>query len=234
MDEGKMSLGDGRAGKVWLGAVGEIGFYGSGRKDAAFRRDVVRRAGALRRPIGRRNVMLLALLAVALVASGAAAALLGSGPATLVPEGPADGARTTYGPGYDGPPLPPLLIFGYVYYMGTPVAGATVTLTNQNTSETSDPYITGSDGLYMLQLADLPSGYSPGNVIVVTAEKASEMLIGSGSYTVTGTEPGYAQLDINMVLIPEFPTLIIPVVGMVAVVAAVRLVRAKRDGPRDG
>lgn len=233
MDEGKVTLGDGRAGRAWLGAGGEIGFYGSGRKDAAFRRDVVRRAGALRKPIGRRHVMLLALLAIALVASGAAAAMLGSGPATLVPEGSTDGARTTYGPGYDVPP-PPLLIYGWVYYMGTPVDGATVTLTNQNTGETTDPYVTGSDGFYMLQVADLPSGYSAGDVLVVTADKSSEMLTGSGSYTITGTEPGYAQLDINMVLIPEFPTLIIPVVGMVAVVATVRLARGRRNEPRSG
>lgn len=234
MDEGKMSLGDGRASRAWLGAKGEIGFYGSGRKDATFRRGVVRRAGALRRPVGRHHLMLLAFLAVALLASGAAVALLRSGPATLVPEGSTDGARTTYGPGYDAPPPPPCLLFGYVYYMGTPVSGATVTLVNQNTSETLAPYVTDVDGFYMFQLADLTLGYQAGNVMVVTAEKTSEGLIGSGSYTVTGAEPGFAQLDINMVLIPEFPTLIIPVVGMVAVVAAVRLVRHRRDEPKNG
>lgn len=237
MDEGKVSLGDGRASKAWLGAGGEIGFYGSGRKDdAAFRRGVVRRAGALRRSIGGHHLMLLALSAVALVVSGAAAAMLGSEPATLVPEGPPDGARTTYGPGYNqgGPPGPPCLLFGYVRYMSIPVAGATVTLLDQTTGETLPPYVTGSDGFYMFQLADLPSGYRTGDVILVTAEKTIEELIGSGSYTITGTEPGYAQLDINMVLIPEFSTLIIPVVGMVAVVAAVRLVRGRRDEPRNG
>jgi len=65
-------------------------------------------------------------------------------------------------------PGTPFEVGGHVYLDTTPVSGAAVTVTNQDTGE-SLTTTTDINGAYVVALGNLPSGHSAGDTIVVTA-----------------------------------------------------------------
>ncbi|MEM0343656.1 MAG: PKD domain-containing protein [Thermoplasmata archaeon] len=97
-------------------------------------------------------------------------------------------------PVISAPPPPPLLLFGYITdSSGKPVGDASVTVTNLGNGM-SLTTLSDADGFYMAQLADLY--YAAGNTIKIDVVK--DGMTGSAQYVVTGSEPGYVQLDITL------------------------------------
>ncbi|MGQ9652135.1 MAG: carboxypeptidase-like regulatory domain-containing protein [Phycisphaerae bacterium] len=120
------------------------------------------------------------------------------------------------------PPPPPYYVLGYVYDAGGAVVPySTVTITNVNTSVL---VVVNSDnnGFYTYNLNDIPGGWEIGNIINVTAQK--DLAIGWNESA--AVEGPYLWIDVHMgFVIPEFPTLILPAAGMLAIFAAVQFRR---------
>jgi hypothetical protein len=127
-------------------------------------------------------------------------------------------------------PIPPYNVQGYVYQSDgtTPAVDCTVNVTNVATGEwlltATDPVY----GWYELDLANmLPSGVADGQVINVTVTK--DLSIGWGEGTAMPGSTPYLELNIvmNGTIIPEFPMVVLPVVGLMALFVVVGLVRRK-------
>jgi len=104
---------------------------------------------------------------------------------------------------------------GYVYEADgtTPVGGATVTVTNLNTGASTST-LTNSFGLYSVDVEDLPGGVAPGHIINVTATKDLQIGWNEGAFTFDVTI-----LDITLSgVIPEFPSIFVPVLGLACLV----------------
>jgi hypothetical protein len=135
------------------------------------------------------------------------------------------------------PPGTPYLLYGYTYdALGNPVE-ADITVTNLNTGEvnTTNSYIVPPwplDGYYEIDLNNqFPSGCTDGDLINVTAIDISGTIIGWNESAV----PGGGSMTMDVTLngtysgIPEFPTVIVPVAGMLALFAVVSLRRRGED-----
>jgi hypothetical protein len=127
------------------------------------------------------------------------------------------------------PPTPHPL-FGYTYDADgvTALPGCDVILTNLNTSEV---ILTTSDatlGIWSEDAANFPTPYEIGNIINVTATKGLQ--IGWAEAPLTDTPEGYDQIDVTLdgTGIPEFPMLILPIGGMIALFAVVSLKRKSK------
>jgi len=97
----------------------------------------------------------------------------------------------------------PHAIYGYVNYNSSPFFGANVTAQNTRTGETiSSDNTTGSDGNYIVQLVNLPSGFEGGDEVLVTSSSNEY----SGNKTViVNASVGSQQVD-NITLAAEKPT----------------------------
>jgi hypothetical protein len=129
------------------------------------------------------------------------------------------------------PPLPPHPIFGYTVDADgvTPLTSCDVVLTNKATGDT---LVTTSDalgGIYSEDAANFLNGYAIGDIINVTATKGAQ--VGWNESAITDTPAGYDQIDVtlNGSAIPEFPMLILPVGGMIALFAVVSLKRKGKE-----
>lgn len=128
------------------------------------------------------------------------------------------------------PPPMPYNVWGYVFEtdpLVDPVFNAAVTITDVRTGAVWTAVTDTEFGYYMVNLNDNESGWAMADTIIVVVETAT--LIGTDS-GVTG-DPGYEaamQLDIQMVAIPEFSMLIVPVLGMVGIAAVVSLTRRRQ------
>jgi hypothetical protein len=129
------------------------------------------------------------------------------------------------------PPLPPHPIFGYTFDADgvTPLTSCDVVLTDKTTGDT---LVTTSDalgGIYSEDAANFANGYAIGDIINVTATKGSQ--VGWSEAPITDTPSGFDQIDVtlNGSAIPEFPMLILPVGGMIALFAVVSLKRKGKE-----
>lgn len=107
-----------------------------------------------------------------------------------------------------GPGPFPYNILGEVKYAdGLPADGANVTVTNLNTSESLYDIVglegnAGYPGWYRVNLADLPSGYSDGDLIEVMVRGVGNYSGWIGiNYTVVDTEESFTQI-VNVVVYP--------------------------------
>jgi hypothetical protein len=123
-------------------------------------------------------------------------------------------------------PGPPYLLWGFTLDTGSNPVGCTITITNlrtleSNTTIVSDP----SDGYYECDLQNgLPSAYQDGDLINVTAVAGTS--IGWNELAVPGGPTMHMDVTLTgTVVIPELSMVIIPVMGMLAVFAVVRLKR---------
>lgn len=170
-------------------------------------------------PARRRNVRISALLAFTAVAVIVASA-------ALLPNGgePTDPAIPGRSSDLGAPPLP-YYIYGWTNDSGgVPVPFSTVTITNVDLG--GEAVVTSqADGRYMYNLANMAVGepaeyYENGDLIRVEAEDGS----------LSGMSEGYVVLPgqftvINVTLdtvIPEFPMVIAPVAGILAMFIIVR------------
>ena len=131
-----------------------------------------------------------------------------------------------------GPPVTPYLLWGYTTdILGNPVE-CDITVINLRTLEvnTTNSYIVPPwplDGYYEIDLANMfNSSYLDGDLINITAIDRTGTSIGWNESAVPGG--GSMTMDVTLdgtVEIPEFPMAILPVTGMLALFAVVRLKR---------
>ena len=126
----------------------------------------------------------------------------------------------------------PYNIMGYTNdSMGVPIIGCTVTVTNVDNGGSIEAMVTG-DGRYMANLANMNGAgyyYADGDEILVEAVKDD----------LSGEATGYVDLtDDNSItfihvtlgtVIPEFPMVILPVGGMLALFAVVHFRHRKAE-----
>ena len=125
------------------------------------------------------------------------------------------------------------IVLGFVYDADgvTPLVDCTVEITNVETSE-SLASTSHEDGLYMTDLAALPSGWEYGDIINVTAVKGTQT--GWNEAPVTndgGTFPPYVWINVTMstgTAIPEFGSPI-TVVGIMIMIMVVLLHSKRRE-----
>jgi hypothetical protein len=190
----------------------EVGLYGAALTAIARpRRERARSAGHA----GKASAVLLCVAAL-LIVSSAAMVTLGNGNAAG--DQSAQDVRQ---------PPPPKNVQGYVYYSDgvTPVVNCLVNVTNTRTGDWNLTITDDTYGWYEFNMNDFLTGVLEGDLINVTAIK--DLDIG----WVEGTA-GPAFLDLNVImsgtLIPEFPMVVLPVVGLMALFAVVGLERRKK------
>jgi hypothetical protein len=200
-----------------LNASEAIGFYGQGRKS-------VPRARRLRSSLTRRRAKRIGMLVVfaAAIVAMFATAVLPSGKGETATPSLADSAQSGRVPGFPYPCI------GYTYDSDgtTKLPECTVTVKNMRTGESYSVLSSLAASYYSVDLNEpeyFPAGWLTDDVIDVTAVKGTQMGNSQGIYDDTLY---YVSLDVTLnQVIPEFSMLIIPVVGMMTVVAVVSLRR---------
>jgi len=132
-------------------------------------------------------------------------------------------------------PGPPYLLYGYTYDNGGSPVECDIVVKNMRTGEvnTTNSYIVlpwPLDGYYEIDLQNqFPSAYQEGDLINVTAtDRTTGTYIGWNESAVPTPAGGSMTMDVTLngtVGIPEFPMVILPVTGMLALFAVVRLRR---------
>jgi hypothetical protein len=203
-----------------LGGKSEmVGYYGSGMKTIPRRRRsmMTYRIRRHAKPIG----MFLVLAAVALVAAAIAPALFAQVSGSHIP------AKIN-----DGPPPPPYTVFGYLTdNLGNPALLVLVTITDNNTGAVWTNVTDDVFGFYTVDLNTQPLNWNASDTIYVYATDGTYEGSNEGIALGPGNE-AYLWLNIAMnspVGIPEFPMVIMPVIGMVAIAAVVSLKRRRGE-----
>lgn len=169
---------------------------------------------------------LIVCVAAIVIVSAMALASVGKGSATL---------PKTSRSAEDAQPAPgtPFLVFGIVYdSLGNPVAGATVVITNENTTE----FVTLTsefDGYFESDMqASTTTGCVPNNTMNVTATYGTQ--IGWINATIPDPAGPYLSMDVTIYessVIPEFPMVVMPIVGIMVLFTAASLRRRRDRGP---
>ncbi len=163
-------------------------------------------------------VSMLLVLCVAAVAVVSAVALTEASQATISTK---------------APPGTPHTIFGYTYDIDgvTPLVSCDVIITNLNTSEQIVTTSDSVEGIYSVDLSLLTLGWSYNDSLNVTAQKGA--FSGWNVSLVTENPSEYDQIDVwvkePLILIPEFPMVILPVGGIIALVAVLGLMRRHEE-----
>jgi len=173
----------------------------------------LRSASATRRYAKIASLLLVCAAAIFMVSS---MAVLPVGKA--IAEGPS-------APGIEAPPVPPYYAAGYTYdAFGVILPDCVVNITNMRTGAYN---LTTSDGagFYIFDIANQlpePGGFLVGDLINVTATK--DMAIG---WNESVTLPmGFVAIDVTLNgVIPEFPMMVLPVVGLLAMFIVVSIRR---------
>lgn len=125
-------------------------------------------------------------------------------------------------------PGPPFMLEGLTLDpVGTPYS-CLVTVTNLRTGETNTTVSDALDGYYRIDLQNqFDSGYLVGDLINATAINDTALLIGWNQLPAGGGGSMWMDITLDGVYnpIPEFPMLIVPVMGVLALFAVVRLRR---------
>jgi len=124
------------------------------------------------------------------------------------------------------PPPPPTNVFGYVWDSdGNPIMGASVTVTDTNTGAVWYLIADIDPGFYMLDLNSNETGWAVGDTIVVEANYGGAT--GTNSSVLSDV---YLELDITLgPAIPEFPMVVLPVLGVIAIAAVASLSRRRTE-----
>lgn len=213
-----------------MNGAGRIGAGGEGGRPRPERMHVARAIGCygtvmagLPRPrrerrVSRRSMSVSALLLCAvalLIVSSFALAPLSKGDAA------SDNGTTLV-----RQPPPPKNVQGFVYYSDgvTPVVLCEVNVTNTRTGDWNLTVTDDTYGWYEFNMNDFLNGVLEGDIINVTATKDLDIGWNEG---VVG--PGFLDMNVLMsgTVIPEFPMVTIPVVGLMALFAVVGLRRRK-------
>ena len=171
----------------------------------------------------KRTTVLAACVAVAVLASGA----------FLLTPGTRTERQLIATPG-DSPGLgteTPHPIIGYCNDTGgNPLPDCIVTVTYWEDGSTSYSGETTSDenGLYQFDISEFPGEWEAGKYVEVEAVNEALQISGyADGYT---TEAFYDHIDVTLnVVIPEFPMVITPVVGILALFAIARIRRKKEE-----
>lgn len=178
----------------------------------------------------KRIPVLLACIALsALLASGAVVAFAGSGVvrATISMPMLSEASEGGIAPN-QAPPPPPYEIFGFTYADAgktTVLPDCIVNITNTRTGDWNLTFSTADYGFYRFDLWNQTNDWQVGDIINVTAYK--DMAIGWTEAEATGGAYIWADVCLTAV-IPEFPMVVLPVVGMLAVLAVVSFVRRRQ------
>jgi len=156
-----------------------------------------------------KTIVLLIMFAAAIViVSGVALAPVGKEKTSQ----PADSSAAP------GPPYP---VAGYTYdALGAILPSCELNITDLDTGEYNNTIVSGLNGYYAVNLGSF-AAWNDGDIIKVTAVNGA--LVGENQSAVAGS---YLRLDVTLdVPIPEFPMVIVPVMGMMALVAVMSLRR---------
>ena len=133
-------------------------------------------------------------------------------------------------------PGAPHTVFGYTFAADgvTALNGCIVTITNTRTAESmvfNETHAGWDPGtnIYSVDLTELDEhGWAFGDILNVTAVNGFD--IGWNESAITDTPAGYDQIDVtlNGTVIPEFPMLLLPVGGMIALIAVVSFRRRSK------
>jgi hypothetical protein len=126
------------------------------------------------------------------------------------------------------PPPTPYNVWGYVFDSGAnPAFSVDVTITDTDTGAVWYTMTDTEYGYYMVDLNTNESGWNWDDTILVEAMTFTEYGSNTGVTGSPGNEAAL-QLDISMTGgIPEFPMVILPVLGMIGVAAVVSLTRRR-------
>ena len=129
--------------------------------------------------------------------------------------------------------LPPYTLEGLTTdETGTIYYSCMITVTNVRTGESNTTTSFESDGYYTMDLQhQWPSAFLVGDPVNVTAINESNMLIGWNEQLIPGGGGMWIDVYMNGTWdgIPEFPMVIVPVTGMLAVFAVVSLRRRAEE-----
>jgi hypothetical protein len=127
-----------------------------------------------------------------------------------------------------GPPLP-YILYGYTYDIASnPIESVNVTIVNMRTADVGKT-VSDVNGYYQFDLANLPNGYSLGDPISITGNTTEYN--GSNSTAVTGS--GGKWLNVTLVSIPEFPSVLVPIGGMMIIVLLAPTIRRRISKKQD-
>ncbi len=133
------------------------------------------------------------------------------------------------------PPGFPFTVFGWCWdgVNGTPLAGVSVTITNLRTGDHT-VNVTEADGFFSEDVAatniNFPGGCLIGDLINVTAVLGTKIGWSEAPIIDLDAPPVMWQdVTLNEGLIPEFPMVIFPVLGMAALVAVVSIRRRRSE-----
>jgi hypothetical protein len=125
------------------------------------------------------------------------------------------------------PPPTPYNVWGYVLdSLGSPAFSVPVTITDTRTGAVWFGITDTEYGYYMIDLNTNETAWTWDDTVIVQALTGTEIGTASGVTGSPGNEAAL-QLDISMVIIPEFPLMIVPVLGMVGIAAVVSLTRRR-------
>jgi len=130
--------------------------------------------------------------------------------------------------------LPPYTLEGLITDSLSNSYNCTVTVTNVRTGESNITWSDPFDGYYRMDIQHaLPSAFLPDDLINVTAINVTADLIGWNERRVPTPPGGSFWLDVTLngtySEIPEFPMVIVPVLGMMILFVAVGLTRKGRE-----
>lgn len=227
--------------KVGLDSGGRIRPYGSGRdcSNRLGKNDTTRAirsresdASVVSRRMGLRSAnarmrsaktisMLIVCATAIIIVSATVLAFVGKANASV---------PNTSGSNSDPSPAPgaPFLVRGIIYdSVGSPQPGCDVKITNTRTGEFGT-YVSEFDGYYEYDMqVGTTSGILPLDIVNVTATLGT--LIGWAEAQIPDPAGPYINIDVTLheggAPIPEFPTVIVPVAGMLALFAVVSLRR---------
>lgn len=127
-------------------------------------------------------------------------------------------------------PGPPHPIYGWTWDADgvTPLTSCDVTVTNLNTTEFIVTTSDSVEGIYSIDMSEFQNGYEIGDILNVTAVKGAQT--GWTEAPITDNPDGNDRIDVTLdqAVIPEFPLLILPVGGMIALFAVVSLRRKSK------
>jgi len=188
---------------------GRIGLYGSGM--SALSQSKNRRPACARGRYPKRIPPVLLVCAAAIIfVSAIAVAPIGKGQ---------DGAAQLQAPGIAAAPPPPYFVIGYTYDAGgVALPNCSVNITDLRTGAYCNTLASDANGFYQYDLNTITGGWTVGDMINVTAQK--DLAIGWNESAATSGP--YLRMDVTLgTVIPEFPTVIVPVAGMLVLIAAV-------------
>jgi hypothetical protein len=212
---------DGKIGMNGLdtsGGSGSLEYFGDGMKRMSRPKHYVR-ANLSRRHAKKIGVLLVFVTAIVIASALAYSPSASESPAKTI-------ARA---------PPPPNNVFGLTTdEFGGMLFDCAITILNVNSGAvnytTSYNYEGSGYAYYEFNLNDMDGGWTDGDIIRVTATNVTLGLEGQREGAIT-LLAGFLSLDITLypVVIPEFPMVMVPVLGMVALVVVVSISRGRKE-----